>query len=157
MGSSLGKRTLLPTSTASTCGMKVLFFWCMTAGGAAGADTAVRPEGSSQTTTPEESLCRRTMASRDSTSATDPRTIAGVAVSGREPSSSALKKIRDAQVIVVVQRMAGTEEVGMLLFTLEAENDVGRDAVHHVTAEGLIFGHVAHAEINASILLLAAK
>src|SRR6516164_4408435 len=85
---------------ASTCGLKCFSICAIVALlGCRPAGTLPPFAGVSHTTTPEKSLCRRTLGSRESASATLPLTLAAQ-TGARHPR---LKLIRQSQIIVVVQ------------------------------------------------------
>src|ERR1700735_3253680 len=116
--------------TASTWGRKRLFC-CLIAARCGPLPEGEAPfAGSSHNTTPEKSLCRRTAESRESASTTVPLTLAHQTGSSQRP----LKKIRQSQVIMVVQSIACIGICAAHLRAFQAEQHIGRQVVKEIRA-----------------------
>src|SRR5690348_6397563 len=97
------------------------------------------------------------MGSRDATSSTDPRTVVAGAGATSQAIPSALKKVRQTQVMMIVQAVPHTQTVGSQLSAFEADNNIGRQAVHQVGRVSSILRDAAGSQIAPAVLLLASK
>src|SRR5579859_470513 len=97
------------------------------------------------------------MGSREATSSTDPRTVVAGAGAASHITPIALKKVRHSQVIVIVQPVPHTQTLGPHLSAFEAEDNIGRQAVHQVGGESSVLSDAAGPQVAAAVLLLASK
>src|SRR5689334_4526700 len=97
------------------------------------------------------------MGSREATSSTDPRTVVAGAGVASHITPSVLKKVRHSQVMMIVQPVPRTQTIGSHLPAFEAENNVGRKAVHQVGRESSVLSDAAGPQVAATVLLLASK
>src|SRR4051812_26880698 len=115
--------------------------------------------GSSHTTTPEKSCFLRTEASLESRNSILPVTSAaraGVSQAVASNISAPLKQIGNRQVIVRENASSGIQVSGSNLRSFEAGQDIGAEAIDHISGVRLILGDAALHQFVVAIVLLAA-
>src|SRR5580700_7446668 len=134
MGSKLGKSTVVPTATGRMCGVKRLLRCVISARGRLRGMGAGPGNGSSHSTTPEKSECLRTLGSCDETISTRPCTDPASSRTAVTSATAAndLKRVRDGEIIVIVQTTSGDQISGTNLSCFEAHKNIGCDAVHGI-------------------------
>src|ERR1700683_2416111 len=97
------------------------------------------------------------MGSREAASSTDPRTVEAGAGARNAIPTSALKQIRKAQVIVIVEPRTSAQVVRAQLPALEADDNIGREPVHQVGRIRQIPRHPAINKVALAVILLASE
>src|SRR6266849_8668964 len=98
------------------------------------------------------------MGSRDAISSTDPRTVDAATNGAARPSRTiALKQICKTKIITIAQPLACYHVQSSRLPGLEAEDHVGRNAVHQVGSGGPISIQGVILQVPAPIILLTAE